>query len=84
MDTHENYKNLLTTMLVTLSVSAPLAWADWAQHVDNYMGLKAVITENDKQVQMDMTQECMLRMHEQMYKLTEVKNPPLCPVGRYV
>lgn len=66
---------LLTTLLVTLTVSAPLAWADWAQHADNYMELKVVMTENDKQVQMDKMQENMLRMHEQMHKIAEVKNP---------
>lgn len=57
-------KSLLMAVLAALPLSMPLAWADEGHHSDK-----------DKQMQMGKMQENMLRMHEQMHKIMDAKNP---------
>jgi len=68
-------KSLLIALLATLPLSAPLAWAEEDHHSDNDKKPAAAMTGKDKQMQMGKMQEKMLRMHEQMHKIMDAKNP---------
>ncbi len=68
-------KSLLIAALLTLPLSTSLAWADEAQHSDKDRIPVATMTDKDKQMQMGKMQEHMLRMHEQMHKIMDAKNP---------
>lgn len=68
-------KTLLITALVTLPLFTPLAWADDTHHSDKDKKPAAAMTEKDKQMQIGKMQESMLRVHEQMHKIMDAKNP---------
>ena len=68
-------KSLLIAALLTLPLSTSLAWADEAHHSDKDKMPVTTMTDNDKQMQMGKMQEHMLRMHEQMHKIMDAKNP---------
>lgn len=68
-------KSLLIAVLATLPLSAPLAWADEVHHSDKDKKPTMVMTDKDKQMQMGKMQENMLRMHEQMHRIMDAKNP---------
>lgn len=68
-------KALLIAVLATLPLSAPLAWAEEAHHSDKDKKPATTMTDKDKQMQMGKMQENMLRMHEQMHKIMDAKNP---------
>jgi len=68
-------KSLLIATLLTLPLSTSLAWADEAHHSDKDKIPVTTMTDKDKQMQMGKMQEHMLRMHEQMHKIMDAKNP---------
>ena len=68
-------KSLLIAVLATLPLSMPLAWADEAHHSDQDKKSATTMTDKDKQMQMGKMQEHMFRMHEQMHKIMDAKNP---------
>ncbi|MBI3345447.1 MAG: hypothetical protein HY028_11450 [Gammaproteobacteria bacterium] len=68
-------KSLLIAVLTTLPLSMPLAWADEAHRSDMEKTPSKAMTDQDKQIQMGKMQEHMLRMHEQMHKIMDAKNP---------
>ena len=68
-------KSLLIALLATLPLSASLALADDAHHPDKDKKPATTMTDKDKQMQMGKMQETMLRMHEQMHKIMDAKNP---------
>ena len=68
-------KSLLIAVLATLPLSTPLAWADDTHHSDKDKKPAVTMTDKDKQMQMGKMQENMLRMHEQMHKIMDAKNP---------
>ena len=68
-------KSLLITVLITLPLFTPLAWADDTHHSDKDKKPATTMTDKDKQMQMGKMQENMLRMHEQMHKIMDTKNP---------
>jgi len=68
-------KTILIAVLATLPLSLPLAWADEAHHADKDKKPATTMTDKDKQMQMGKMQEKMLRMHEQMHKIMDAKNP---------
>ena len=67
-------KALLITVLAILPLSMPLAWAEDAHHPQDKKPATAM-TDKDKQMQMGKMQENMLRMHEQMHKIMQSKDP---------
>lgn len=68
-------KSLLIALLATLPLSTSLAFADDAHHSDKDKKPATAMTDNEKQMQMGKMQEAMLRMHEQMHKIMDAKNP---------
>jgi len=68
-------KSLLIAVLATLPLFTPFAWAEEAHHSDQDKKPATTMTEKDKQMQMGKMQENMLRMHEQMHKIMDAKNP---------
>jgi hypothetical protein len=68
-------KTLLIAVLVTLPLLTPLAWADDTHHSDKDKKSATAMTDKDKQMQMGKMQESMLRIHEQMHKIMDAKNP---------
>lgn len=68
-------KSLLITVLITLPLFTPLAWADDTHHSDKDKKPASAMTEKDKQMQMGKMQENMMRMHEHMHKVMDAKNP---------
>lgn len=67
-------KSILIAVLATLPFSTPLAWAEEAHHSDQDKKPATAMTGKDKQMQMGMMQEKMLRMHEQMHKIMQSKD----------
>lgn len=67
-------KSLLIAALLTLPLSTSLAWAE-AHHSDKDEMPATTMTDKDKQMQMGKMQEHMLRMHGQMHKIMDAKNP---------
>lgn len=67
--------SLLMAALVTLSLATPLAWAEQAHHPDQDKKPATAMSDADKQMHMGKMQENMLRMHEQMHKIMNAKNP---------
>jgi len=68
-------QSLLIAVLATLPLSTPLAWAEEAHHSDKDKKPATAMTDKDKQMQMGKMQENMLRMHEQIHKVMDAKNP---------
>lgn len=68
-------KVVLMAVLVILPLSTPSVWAEEDHPSDNDKKPAATMADKDKQMQMDKMQEKMLRMHEQMHKITDAKNP---------
>ena len=68
-------KSLLIAVLATLPLSMPLAWADDSHHPENDKKPATAMTDKDKQMQMGKMQESMLKMHEQMHKIMDAKDP---------
>ncbi len=68
-------KSLFIAGLVALSLSTPLAWAEEAHHAAKDTKPATTMTDKDKQMQMDKMQENMLRMHAQMHKIMDAKDP---------
>ena len=68
-------KLLPIAALTALSLSTPIALAEDAHHADKDKKAATTMTDKDKQMQMGKMQENMLRMHEQMHKIMDAKNP---------
>lgn len=68
-------KSFLMAVLATLPLSASLSRADDAYQFAKNDEPAVAMTEKDKQMQMGKMQENMLRMHEQMHKIMDAKNP---------
>ena len=68
-------KSLLIAALVALPLSTSLAWADDAHHPDKDKKPATTMTDKEKHMQMGKMQEHMLKMHEQMHKIIDAKNP---------
>ena len=68
-------KSFLIAALVTLPLSLSQAWAEETHHTDKDKKPAAAMTDKDKQMQMSKMQENMLKMHEQMHKIMDAKNP---------
>ena len=68
-------KSLLIAALAVLSLSTPLAWAEEGHHADKDKKPTTTMTDKDKQMQMGKMQENMLRMHAQMHKIMDAKDP---------
>ena len=68
-------KLFLIAVLATLPLSVSLSRAEDAHHSDKNKEPAVAVTEKDKQMQMGKMQENMLRMHEQMHKVMDAKNP---------
>lgn len=68
-------KSLLIAVLATLPLSMPLAWADDSHHPENDKKPATAMTDEDKQMQMGKMQESMLKMHGQMHKIMDAKDP---------
>ena len=68
-------KSLLIAVLATLPLSLPLAWANEAHHPDQDKKPAAATPDMDKPMQMGKMQDNMLRMHEQMHKIMQAKDP---------
>ncbi len=68
-------KSFLIAALVTLPLSLSQAWAEEIHHTDQDKKPAAAMSDKDKQMQMGKMQENMLKMHEQMHKITAAKNP---------
>lgn len=68
-------KSLLIAVLITLPLSMPLAWADELHHPDKNKKPAMTMTDKDKQMHMGKMQESMLKMHEQMHKIMDAKDP---------
>ena len=68
-------KSLIFTLLASLSLLTSPTWAaDTHQH-EHDQKASSTMTEKDKQMQMSKMQENMLRMHEQLHKIMDAKNP---------
>lgn len=68
-------KLLFIAVLTTLPLSMPFAWAEDAHHSGMDKSPASTMTDKDKQMQMGKMQEHMFRMHEQMHKIMDAKNP---------
>ena len=68
-------KSLRITVLTTLPLFTPLAWADDAHHSDKDKKPATAMTDKGKQVQMGKMQGNMMQMHEQMHKIMDMKHP---------
>ena len=68
-------KYFLIAVLAALPFSASLSRADDAYQYDKNKELAANMTEKGKPMPMGKVQENMLRMHEQMHKIMDAKNP---------
>lgn len=68
-------KSLLIAVLLTLPLSMPLAWADETHHAGDVKKPATGMTEQGNQMQMGKMQVNMLKMHEQMHKIMDAKNP---------
>ena len=68
-------KTLLIALLAALPLSTSLARADTAHHADKDTKSAMTMTDKDKQMEMDKMQENMLKMHAQMHKIMEAKDP---------
>ncbi len=68
-------KSLLIAALTVLSLSTPLAWAEEDHHADKDKKPATAMTDQNKQMQMGKMQENMLRMHAQMHKIVDAKDP---------
>ena len=68
-------KSLLIAVLATLPLSMPLAWANEAHHPDQDKKPAAATPDKEKMMQMGKMQDNMLRMHEQMHKIMQAKDP---------
>jgi len=68
-------KSFLIAVLATLSLSTPLAFADEGHPAGKDKKAGMTMTDKDKQMQMGKMQANMLRMHEQMHKIMDAKNP---------
>lgn len=68
-------KSFLIIVLTTLPLFTPFVWAEEAHHSDKDKKPATTMTDKDKQMQMGKMQENMLRMHEQMHKIMNAKNP---------
>lgn len=68
-------KSLLIAVLATLPLSMPLAWADDSHHSDKDKKPATAMTDKDKEMQMGKMQENMLKMHKQMHKIMDAKDP---------
>lgn len=66
---------LLIALLATLPLSAPLAWADTTHHAGKDSKSAMPMSDKDKQMEMSKMQENMLKMHAQMHKIMETKDP---------
>lgn len=68
-------KSLLIALLAVLPLSAPLARADSTHHTDKDSKSAMPMTEKNKQMEMGKMQENMLKMHTQMHKIMDAKDP---------
>ncbi|MHB8474441.1 MAG: hypothetical protein ACYC9K_11255 [Sulfuricaulis sp.] len=68
-------KSFLMAVLATLPLSTSLSRADDAYQLSKKTNPAVAMTEKNKQMQMGKMQENMLRMHEQMHKIMDAKNP---------
>lgn len=68
-------KLLFIAVLTTLPLSMPFVWAEDAHHSGMDKSPASTMTDKDKQMQMGKMQEHMFRMHEQMHKIMDAKNP---------
>ena len=68
-------KYFLIAVLAALPLSASLSWAEDAHHSDKNKEPTASMAEKGKPMPMAKMQENMLRMHEQMHKIMDAKNP---------
>ncbi len=75
---HTVLRNVGSALLITGITFALPAYAEMHGGTDTMgMGKKpaTAMTDNEKQMQMGKMQEAMLRMHEQMHKIMDAKNP---------
>lgn len=68
-------KIFLIAALATLPFSTSIVLAEDTHHSDKSKEPAVAMTEKDKQMQMGKMQENMLRMHEQMHKVMQAKDP---------
>lgn len=68
-------KLFLLSALAIPTLCIPPSWAEETHHSDKDKKPATAMTEKDKQLQMGKMQESMLRMHEQMHKIMDTKNP---------
>ena len=66
--------SMFIAVLVTLPLSLSAAWAEETHHTDKDKKLSKNMTDKNTPMQMDKMQESMLRMHEQMHKITAATN----------
>lgn len=68
-------KSFLIAALVSLPLSLSQVWAEEAHHAGQDKKPATTMTDKDKPMHMGKMQEQMLRMHEQMHKIMDAKNP---------
>lgn len=68
-------KLFLLSALTIPTLYTPISWAQEAPHSDKDKKSAMTMTDKDKQMQIGKMQENMLRMHEQMHKIMDTKNP---------
>lgn len=68
-------KSLFIAVLAILPLSTTTAWAADVHHANTDSKSAVAMTDKDKQLHTAKMQDNMLRMHEQMHKITESKTP---------
>lgn len=68
-------KAFLIAVLASLPLSMPLVWAADAHHPAAAKPPATAMPDKDEAMQMRKMQENMLRMHEQMHKILQAKDP---------